>query len=314
MLTSTNELAGLLARLSVAAPEKVLCADSGYQAVEAALDTALAWWRARGEVGRRSFICVEGASHSDTLSATSYRAPAGDCAHLERLLGEHRGAVAGVIVEPLPRAAELMLRGPGYLEQLRRACDCHDVLLICDETRAAVGRTGTTFAYQRENVTPDLLCLADGLTDGVVGLGALLMWISSPDATIDPSPVAGNLVAAAAAVERLERLACEGVIARLAERIELLGLTLGRRVSVLPTALETRQIGLMAGVLIAGGEVVADQVRLAAARRGVRLEGADGVVELLPELDVRETELCRQVAVLASSIAEVAVGRLPAAA
>jgi len=148
-----------------------------------ALKMAFQWCRHRGEPERTGFIYLRDSYHGDTLGSVSvggielfhslyrpllfdgWRAEPGDAAHMEALLDEHAGRVAGVIVEPLVQGAAGMLTHPeGYLRAVRELCDRHGVLLICDEVAVGFGRTGTMFACEQEDVAPDLLCLAKGLT------------------------------------------------------------------------------------------------------------------------------------------------------
>src|SRR5205085_3487047 len=94
---------------------------------------------------------------------------------LRALFEESASEIAALIVEPLVQGAAGMLTHPhGYLRAVRELCDKFDVLLICDEVATGFGRTGTMFACEQEGVTPDLLCLAKGLTGGYLPLAATL--------------------------------------------------------------------------------------------------------------------------------------------
>ncbi len=80
-----------------------------------------------------------------------------------------------MVIEPLVQgAAGMVMHPPGYLRGLRELCTKYDVLLIADEVAVGFGRTGTMFACEQEDVTPDLLCLAKGLTGGYMPLAATL--------------------------------------------------------------------------------------------------------------------------------------------
>jgi adenosylmethionine-8-amino-7-oxononanoate aminotransferase len=167
--------------------------ESGSTAVEIALKMAFQYQAQRGHGNRTSFVHLRNAYHGDTLGSVSvggidlfhaayepllfetHAAEAGDAADLERVLQAHGEQVAAVIVEPLVQgAAGILLQPPGYLGAVRRLCNEHGVLLICDEVATGFGRTGTMFACEQEDVTPDFLCLAKGLTGGYLPLAATL--------------------------------------------------------------------------------------------------------------------------------------------
>ena len=186
------ELARRLVELAPPGLTRVFYSDSGSTATEIALKMAYQYWRQRGE-DRRRFACLKMAYHGDTIGSVSaggidlfhsmYRpllfdtlkAEPGDAADMERLLRNHPGEVAAVIVEPLVQgAAGMLVHPPGYLRALRELCDRHDVLLIADEVATGFGRTGRMFACEHEGVAPDLLCLAKGITGGYLPLAATL--------------------------------------------------------------------------------------------------------------------------------------------
>jgi adenosylmethionine-8-amino-7-oxononanoate aminotransferase len=94
---------------------------------------------------------------------------------LEKVLSENQGRVAGMIVEPLVQgAAGMVMYAPQFLKDARRLCDDHGAFLIADEVFTGFGRTGTVFACEQAGIRPDLLCLAKGLTGGVLPLAATM--------------------------------------------------------------------------------------------------------------------------------------------
>ncbi|MGH2943611.1 MAG: adenosylmethionine--8-amino-7-oxononanoate transaminase, partial [Solirubrobacteraceae bacterium] len=186
-------LADRLVALAPRGLTRVFYSDNGSTAAEVALKMAFQHWRHRGAPERDGFICLRGAYHGDTIGSVSvggidlfhacfgpllfdaWQAEPGNPDHLAALLRAHAGRVAAVIVEPLVQGAAGMLMHPdGYLRDVRALCDEHDVLLICDEVATGFGRTGTMFACDQEDVAPDLLCVAKGLTGGYLPLAATL--------------------------------------------------------------------------------------------------------------------------------------------
>ena len=171
---------------------RVFFSDDGSTAVEVALKMVLQGWVHRGEPERRVFLALEGAYHGDTFGAMAASdpepffvpfAPFGIEVHhirhtvadLERALAEIGARLAGVIVEPLLQGAAGMRLVPAeLLRAIDRRCRELDVPWIADEVMTGFGRTGAMFACQRAGVTPDLMCLAKGLTGGMLPLAATL--------------------------------------------------------------------------------------------------------------------------------------------
>ena len=94
---------------------------------------------------------------------------------LEQVLAENHRRIAAMVIEPLVQAAAgMIMHPPGYLRGVRELTRKYDVLLIADEVAVGFGRTGKMFACEHEAVTPDLLCLAKGLTGGYLPMAATL--------------------------------------------------------------------------------------------------------------------------------------------
>lgn len=350
MLGLSHEPAIALAEQLVAiAPDglsRVFYSDSGSTAVEVALKMAFQWARQHGQPQRTGFISLENGYHGDTLGSVSvggidrfhslyepllfpgWRARLGDAEDMAALLEQHGDQVAAVIMEPLVQGAAGMLLAPsGYLRQVRELCDRYGVLLICDEVATGFGRTGRMFACQHEDVSPDLLCVGKGLTGGYMPLAATLATERVYEGFLGEAEESrtffhghtytGNPLACAAGLATLEVFEQERTLELLTPKIELLRRNLERRVRVLPMVHEVRQCGFMVGIELAGGhpgERLGHQVTLAARARGAIIRPLDDVIVLMPPLAISEPELCRLVAITASSIADVAVGRIPVAA
>jgi adenosylmethionine---8-amino-7-oxononanoate aminotransferase len=176
----------------------VFYSDSGSTAVEVALKMALGHWHNRG-APRHRIIVMEHSYHGDTIGAMSvgargvfnrayapllfdvatvpFPASGAEQVTLDALeaLCDAPDKPAAFIVEPLILGAGGMLvYSPAILRTMREICARHDVLFIADEVMTGWGRTGTLFACEQAGISPDILCLAKGLTGGAVPLAATL--------------------------------------------------------------------------------------------------------------------------------------------
>jgi adenosylmethionine-8-amino-7-oxononanoate aminotransferase len=247
---------------------------------------------------------------------------------MERLLGEHGREVAAVIMEPLVQGAAGMLVHPeGYLRAVRELCDRHGVLLILDEVATGFGRTGRMFACEHEDVAPDLLCLAKGITGGYMPLAATLATERIYEGFLGRfdefrtffhgHTYTGNPLACAAALATLDVFAEERTLDRLARKIELLEQLL-EPIAARPEVREVRRRGFMTGIELAEHPLAArvgQRVALEARRRGAIIRPLGDVVVLMPPLAISEGDLTRLVAITAEAIdAATATSALAAAA
>lgn len=176
----------------------VFFSDSGSTAVEVALKMALGYWHNRRE-SRHRILVMEHSYHGDTIGAMSvgergvfnrayapllfdvatvpFPAAGAEQRTLDALEALCRApeTPAAFIVEPLVLGAGGMLvYPPAVLRAMREICVRHSVLFIADEVMTGWGRTGTLFACEQAGIAPDLMCLAKGLTGGMVPLAATL--------------------------------------------------------------------------------------------------------------------------------------------
>src|SRR3989440_11162739 len=82
--------------------------------------------------------------------------------------------VVGVLIEPIQGEAGVVVPPPGYLSAVREACTAHGALMIADEIQSGLGRTGTTFACEHENIRPDMYLLGKALGGGIVPVSAVV--------------------------------------------------------------------------------------------------------------------------------------------
>lgn len=186
------ELAEALVEAAPAGLTRVFYSDDGSTAVEAGLKMVLQRWRQLDEPARTVFVRLRGSYHGDTFGAMSvgerepFFAAFGPLLFESSVAGPTAASVgeqldalgdraAGVLVEPLVQGANGMLMySEGELRGMRAACDARGLPLVADEVMTGFGRTGALFACERAGITPDVMCLAKGLTGGTLPLAATL--------------------------------------------------------------------------------------------------------------------------------------------
>ncbi|MCA9524290.1 MAG: adenosylmethionine--8-amino-7-oxononanoate transaminase [Myxococcales bacterium] len=362
MLGLSNEPAIRLAeRLIAVAPAqltRVFYSDSGSTAVEVALKMAFQYWQQVGAPQRTEFVAFENAYHGDTIGSVSlggidrfhqlYRPLLFDAhrvpypgvrrwpldrretlcddhiAPLRQLLRERAERIAAVVVEPLVQGAAGIITAPdGFLGELRRLCDEHRVLLIVDEVATGFGRTGTLFACEHEAVSPDVLCLAKGISGGYLPLAATLTREAIYEAFLGAHDefrtffhghtYTGNPLACAVGLASLELFESE-------RRLEQVGARIGQLEAWLPRLLEldhvaeVRQRGLMLGIELQldvprgtpypVAERRGHQVVIAARRRGAVIRPLGDTIVLMPPLAIGEAELASLLEITRQSIVE----------
>jgi adenosylmethionine-8-amino-7-oxononanoate aminotransferase len=329
------ELAARLVDLAPPGLSRVFYSESGSTATEIALKMAFQFQQQRGgqHARRTSFVHLRDAYHGDTIGSVSvggiglfhatyqpllfhtHAAEPGDAADLERVLSAHEEEVAALILEPLVQgAAGMLVHPPGYLRAARELCDHFGVLMICDEVATGFGRTGTMFACEQEGVTPDLLCLAKGLTGGYLPLAATLAseriyegFLGAPEeyrTFFHGHTYTGNPLACAAAIASLEAFEQERTLERLQPKIDLLGELLDA-VAAMPEVAEVRHCGTMVGIDLGEHDPalrLGHRVTLEARKRGAIVRPLSDVVVLMPPLSIAEAELRRLVEIVAGSI------------
>src|SRR3954464_2435337 len=303
---------------------------------------AYQWWHQRGERRRSGFICLRDSYHGDTIGAVSvggielfhslyrpllfdaWHAEPGDPEHMRALLAAHGDSVAAVIVEPLVQGAcGIHVHPEGYLRGVRELCDEFGVLLILDEVATGFGRTGTMFACEQEGVSPDLMCLAKGITGGYLPLAATLAseeiyegFLGSYEefkTFFHGHTYTGNPLACAAALANLEVFEQERTIERLQPKIVLLEELLAE-VAAMPEVAEVRQQGVMVGIDLGDHDDslrMGHRVTIEARRRGAFIRPLGNTVVLMPPLSISQDELRELVAIASGSIrAAVASARI----
>lgn len=251
---------------------RVFFSDNGSTAIEAALKMTLQYWQLIGHPERHRLVSFTRAYHGDTAGAASLSGrnlysqrfdkihfPMEQVANLPMLEAlPNPSTIAGIIIEPLIQGTGGMrLWPPGMLKELRTFCDQHSILLILDEVMTGFGRTGTMFACQQEEVIPDFLACAKGLSGGTLPLAATMTQEKIYEAFLGTyeeqktfyygHSYTANPIACAAALASLEIFTEESVLEQLPAKIDHFSRTL-QKLASLPHIAPIRQCGLIAGI------------------------------------------------------------------
>jgi LysW-gamma-L-lysine/LysW-L-ornithine aminotransferase len=282
--------------------------NSGAEAVEAALKYA------RVATGRIGIVATHRAYHGRTFGALSATAdakyrdpfapmlegvrhvPFDDLDALDKVLDD---SVAAVIVEPIQGEGGIRVPADGYLRGIRERCDARGILLICDEIQTGF-RTGSPFAFTREDIVPDILCLSKSIANGLpVGVTITTEAVSDrvPKGS-HGSTFAGNPLVCAAGAATLRVLADEALHGRAAQ----MGTRFQERVRELelPQVREVRGRGMMQAVEL---KKPVTAVIKSMQEHGVLVLPAGGtVIRFLPSILIQDAQLDEGIDVLAEAL------------
>jgi adenosylmethionine-8-amino-7-oxononanoate aminotransferase len=355
-------LAKRLVEIAPEGLSKVFYSDNGSTAVEIALKMAFQYWQQKSPPQKEKckFISLDYAYHGDTLGAVSvggidtfhqlykpllfshYRVPSPYCyrcsvgktypdCHLEcvnrveAVLKEHHQEIAALIIEPLVQGAAGMIVAPsGYLKKIRELCTRYNILLIADEVAVGFGRTGTMCACEQEEILPDLMCVAKGISGGYLPLAATLTTEKIFSAFLGEyqelrtffhgHSYTGNPLACSAALASLEVFEKDRTLKELKGKIDFLEEKL-RPFKELPHVGEVRQKGFMVGIELVKDtqskesypleEKVGIKVILEARKRGLIIRPLGDVIVIMPPLSISYEDLGKLVKIVFHSIDKV---------
>jgi beta-alanine--pyruvate transaminase len=349
------EVARRVADLAPEGLDKVFFTNSGSESVETALKMAIAYHRARGEGHRTRLIGRERGYHGvnfggisvggivsnrkmfgtllsgvdhirHTHDLTRNAFSVGQPAHgaefaddLERLIALHDAStIAAVIVEPVAGSTGVLIPPQGYLQRLREICDKHGILLIFDEVITGFGRTGNPFGAQTFGVTPDLMTLAKGITNGCVPMGAVLAgqrihdaFMNGPEHLIEffhGYTYSAHPLACAAALGTLDTYAEEGLLTRAASLQDGFAQAV-HSLREEPHVIDIRNLGLIGGIELAPrpGEPGkrAFEVFLDCWAQGVMIRVTGDIIALSPPLIVETAQIDRIIETLRTALRRV---------
>lgn len=354
------ELAKKLIELAPKNLTRVFYSDSGSEAVEVALKMTYQYWQHKGQKKKKKFVCLTNAYHGDTIGSVSvggidlfheiyrpllfetFRAQApyyyrdsfegseGEytefCANrLKAILEQHQDEVCGVIMEPLMQGAAGMIHQPkGYISRVRALTKEYNTLLIFDEVATGFGRTGRMFASEHENVSPDLMCVAKGLSGGYLPISATLASEEIYAAFLGRyeelksffhgHTYTANPLACAVSIANLELFSERQILKKLAPKINFLNEAL-KSFYELDYVGEVRQVGFMVGIELVRDrrtkqpyqlkEKIGIRVIEEARRRGVMIRPLGNVIVLMPPLSFEIKEFQKLTDVVYQSIKKV---------
>ncbi|PID25179.1 adenosylmethionine--8-amino-7-oxononanoate transaminase [Sporosarcina sp. P7] len=340
-------------------PEKltrVFYSDSGATAVEIAVKMAYQYWQNKGLEKKTRFVTVSNGYHGDTVGTMSvgsielyhkvytsllfdalvipfpsvYRHPSVDAntvrdeslRQLRLLFEERHEEIAGMVLEPMIQGAGGMNTMPaGYLKGVEKLCKEFNVLLIVDEVATGFGRTGKMFAVEHEDIEPDLMTVAKGLTGGYLPVAATFATEEIYNAFYGEyeemktffhgHSYTGNQLGCAVALANLEIFEKEQLVKQAEEKAALLKELLVD-IQQLPHVGDVRQCGLMCGIEIVKDKHtkesfsvesrVAYRATLIMRELGLLTRPLGDVIVLMPPLATSNEQLAEMVKLMKAGI------------
>jgi len=341
------QLAQKLIEIAPKSLQRVFYSDNGATAVEIALKMAIQYWQLKGETKRTQVATLRESYHGDTVGSMSmgysetfhrfhksllfpvlrltpphvfryYKGMREQEAlnqaikEAEERIAEQNDTLAALVMEPLMQGAAGMWPQPmEYLKALSEVCRRNGILFVLDEVATGFGRTGKMFACEHAGITPDILCLAKGLTGGYLPLAATLASEEIFAAFLGEyrefksffhgHTYTGNPLGCAAALANLELFEQENIIERMRPKIAYLQNRLNDEFLALSHVSDVRQWGFMVGIeLVEDGKNrqnypperrIGHKVVLEARKHGVLIRPLGDIIILMPPLTIADNEL-----------------------
>jgi len=355
------QLAPKLIAIAPKGLKRVFYSDNGATAVEIALKMAVQYWQLKGQGKRTRIVSLAESYHGDTVgsmsigySETFHRfhksllfpvlrltpphvfryhkrldertALAAAIREAEEKIIANKDALAALVMEPLMQGAAGMWSQPvKYLESLSEICRANHILLVFDEVATGFGRTGKMFACEHAGVTPDILCLAKGITGGYLPLAATLTTEQIFSAFLGGykdsktffhgHTYTGNPLGCAAALANLELFERDNIIEQMQPKITYMDRRLNDEFLSLAHVGDVRQWGFMVGIELvedkrarknySSERRIGHKIILEARKRNVMIRPLGDVVVLMTPLSIGDDELKLLLDVVYDCIREV---------
>ncbi len=230
---------------------------------------------------------------------------------VKNIIEQNHTETAALIIEPLVQGAGGMITAPpGFLKRVRELCSQYNILLIADEVATGFGRTGKMFACEHEEVSPDIMCLAKGITGGYLPLAVTITTQKIFDAFCDDyasqktffhgHTYTGNALGCAAALASLDLFKKDKILEKLTYKVRVFSQCL-KVFKGLEHVGDIRQCGLMAGIELVKDrrnkqdyeckEKTGIKVILQARKQGLIIRPLGNVIVLMPPLSITDKEL-----------------------
>jgi putrescine aminotransferase len=352
------ELAAKLATLAPGDLDYTLFAVSGAEANERSVQIARNYWLAAGRPRKYKVIALKGGYHGGTIATFGFGGSAdqikayepyqwsgftrvavpypfrdrgsGTVEELVRRCADALAAaireadpetVAAVILEPVQGASGFVIPPHGWLARVRDICDDMEVLMIADEVITGFGRTGRMFGVNHEDVVPDLMSVAKGITSGYLPLSASIARAKIADAfdrksteeNVHPGTYAGHPTSCAAALANLAIIERENLAANAERMGARLQAALEKQVGGLPIVGEVRSRGLLLAIEMVDpkkpnqplDKKLLAKLSTRAWERGAVIPAAGSVFRTAPPLSISAAEVDELADIMAGSIRDV---------
>ena len=304
--------------LGASGMKRIFFCNSGAEATEGAIKIGRKWGQTRKE-GAFEIITMEQSFHGRTLASVSAtgtprfsepfrpvdgfrHVPFNDVDAVRAAVGPQ---TAAILVEPLQGEGGVNVADPGYLRALRAICDEHNLLLMLDEVQTGIGRTGKMFAWQHEDVQPDVMALAKGLGSGVP-IGAIVA--NARGDILEPgdhgTTFGGQPFTCAVANATVRTILEQDIPQQVAQKGETLMNSLRALQDRHPVINEVRGQGLLVAVQFS--EEIGPALVAACRERGMLCNVVKpNVLRLVPPLTVSDEELQEAVDIIAAALDSV---------
>ena len=329
------DLARRLVNITPGPLKKIFFADNGSSAIEIALKMSFQYFKNKNE-SRPLFVSLENSYHGETMGALAvgdsglYKDVYSDILlktvqalspslvdedealeDMKKVLKKYDGKVSAVVIEPLVQCAGSMkMYNPSYITKLRTICDNAGVFLIADEIAVGFGRTGSMFACEQADISPDFLCLSKGITGGYMPLSCVLFTndiynafycdYNEGKSFLDSHSYTGNTLACAVANAVLDIFENDNVIEKNREKIELIK-NLTKPLEKLPNVKEVRQRGMICAIELQGYD---PEQRIGlkffeeALKEGIYIRPLGNVIYFMPPYIITNEEIKKMISVV----------------